>query len=89
MTTRLVRTVRRVRGVGGVGGVGGVRRVRSAGRFVQRVRQLGEDGMTTAEYAVGTVAAVAFAALLLTIVRSGPVKSALSGIIVGALGTGS
>ena len=45
--------------------------------------------MTTAEYAVGTVAAVAFAALLLAIVRSGPVKSALSKIIVSALGTGS
>jgi hypothetical protein len=56
---------------------------------VQRVRALGEEGMTTAEYAVGTVAAVAFAGLLLTIVRSGPVKSALSGIIVGALGSGS
>ena len=43
--------------------------------------------MTTAEYAVGTVAAVAFAALLLTVVRSGPVKKALSDIIVSALGT--
>ena len=63
-----------------------VRKVRGLAR---RVRELGEEGMTTAEYAVGTVAAVAFAALLLTIVRSAPVKSALSGIIVGALGTGS
>ncbi len=56
---------------------------------VRRARALGEEGMTTAEYAVGTVAAVAFAAILLTVVRSGPVKSALSGIIVSALGTGS
>lgn len=63
--------------------------VHRARRLVRRLRELGEEGMTTAEYAVGTVAAVAFAALLLTIVRSGPVKSALSGIIVGALGTGS
>lgn len=63
-----------------------VRRVR---RLVRRVRELGEEGMTTAEYAVGTVAAVAFAALLLAIVRSGPVKSALSKVIVSALGTGS
>jgi Protein of unknown function (DUF4244) len=86
MTTRLVRADSRVRRVSGVRRVG---RVRAAGRLVQRVRALGEEGMTTAEYAVGTVAAVAFAALLLTIVRSGPVKSALSGIIVGALGTGS
>jgi hypothetical protein len=43
--------------------------------------------MTTAEYAVGTVAAVAFAALLLVVVKSGPVKGALTKIIVGALGT--
>jgi hypothetical protein len=45
--------------------------------------------MTTAEYAVGTMAAVAFAALLLAIVRSGPVKSALTTVIMTALGTGS
>lgn len=63
--------------------------VRRMSRWAGRVRTLGEAGMTTAEYAVGTVAAVAFAALLLAVVRSGPVKSALSGIIVGALGTGS
>ncbi len=54
-----------------------------------RVRRLGEQGMTTAEYAVGTMAAVAFAGLLLVVVRSGPVKSALSQLIVSALGTGS
>ncbi|MGL4176923.1 MAG: DUF4244 domain-containing protein [Dermatophilaceae bacterium] len=58
-------------------------------RVARRVRTLGEEGMTTAEYAVGTVAAVAFAAILLAIVRSGPVKSALSKVIVGAIGTGS
>jgi hypothetical protein len=62
---------------------------RTMQRWVQRARGLGEAGMTTAEYAVGTVAAVAFAGLLLAVVRSGPVKSALSGIIVGALGSGS
>lgn len=54
---------------------------------LRRLRWLGERGMTTAEYAVGTVAAVAFAGLLLVVVKSGPVKSALSGIIVSALGT--
>lgn len=63
--------------------------VRGVRGVVRRVRELGEEGMTTAEYAVGTVAAVAFAALLLAIVRSGPVKSALSKVIVSALGTGS
>ena len=65
---------------------------RSVGRVAglrQRLRALGEEGMTTAEYAVGTVAAVAFAAVLLAIVRSGPVKSALTKVIVTALGTGS
>ena len=63
-----------------------VRRLRGLGR---RLRATGEEGMTTAEYAVGTLAAVAFAALLLAIVRSGPVKSALSEVIVGALGSAS
>lgn len=63
-----------------------VRRLRG---IVRRVRTMGEEGMTTAEYAVGTLAAVAFAALLLAIVRSGPVRSALSQVIVGALGSGS
>ena len=60
-----------------------IRRIRTATR---RPRPLGEEGMTTAEYAVGTVAAVAFAALLLAVVRSAPVKSALTQIVVTALG---
>lgn len=63
--------------------------VLSVRRVAVRLRALGEEGMTTAEYAVGTVAAVAFAAVLLAIVRSGPVKSALTKVIVAALGTGS
>ena len=65
---------------------------RAAGRVrrgARRFRQWGEEGMTTAEYAVGTMAAVAFAALLLAIVRSGPVKTALTKVIMSALGTGS
>jgi Protein of unknown function (DUF4244) len=44
-----------------------------------------EDGMTTAEYAVGTVAAVAFAAVLFKVVQSDAVRGALSSIIQGAL----
>ncbi|GIL35248.1 DUF4244 domain-containing protein [Phycicoccus jejuensis] len=64
----------------------GARVVRFVRRVVRRVPR-GEAGMTTAEYAVGTVAAVAFAALLLVVVRSGPVKGALTSIIVSALGT--
>jgi hypothetical protein len=43
--------------------------------------------MTTAEYAVGTLAAVAFAAVLLAVVRSGAVATALTSIITNALGS--
>ena len=41
--------------------------------------------MTTAEYAVGTLAAVAFAAVLYRVVRSDAVSSLLSGLIQSAL----
>lgn len=55
-------------------------------KLVARLRRLRNDvGMTTAEYAVGTVAAVAFAAVLYKVVRSGAVQTALTGIISGAL----
>jgi hypothetical protein len=45
----------------------------------------GDEGMTTAEYAVGTVAAVAFAGILLKVVTSPSVQAALSAIIARAL----
>jgi len=57
-----------------------------ARRFT-RLRQSAEAGMTTAEYAVGTLAACAFAAVLLAVVRSGGVKSALAAVITAALGS--
>jgi hypothetical protein len=41
--------------------------------------------MTTAEYAVGIMAAATFALVLLGIVRSDPVKNALTGIVQSAL----
>ncbi len=41
--------------------------------------------MSTAEYAVGTVAAVAFAAVLFKVVQSSEVQSALSHILTSAL----
>ncbi|MDQ2836295.1 MAG: DUF4244 domain-containing protein [Actinomycetota bacterium] len=41
--------------------------------------------MTTAEYAVGTVAAVAFAAVLFKVVQSAEVQAALSHIVTSAL----
>lgn len=54
-------------------------------RLIQRLR--GEDGMSTAEYAVGTIAAVAFAGILLKVVTSPGVQSALQAIISKALHT--
>lgn len=58
-------------------------------RRVALIRKSAEAGMTTAEYAVGTLAACAFAAVLMAVVRSGPVKSALAKVITAALGTGA
>jgi len=52
---------------------------------VVRRRLRAEDGMSTAEYAVGTVAAVAFAAVLFKVVHSSAVQTALSHIITSAL----
>jgi hypothetical protein len=57
-------------------------------RITQRAKAIRariELGMTTAEYAVGTVAAVAFAAVLYKIVQSDAVSSALSSIVTSAL----
>lgn len=47
-----------------------------------------QSGMTTAEYAVGTIAAVAFAGLLLAVIRSDAVRGALTHIITSALSVG-
>jgi hypothetical protein len=44
-----------------------------------------EEGMTTVEYAVGTLAAVAFAGVLLKVLTSDTVQAALSGIVQRAL----
>ena len=44
-----------------------------------------DDGMNTAEYAVGTIAAVAFAGVLLKVLTSPTVQNMLSGIIQRAL----
>ncbi len=54
-------------------------------KLASRIRRCADAGMTTAEYAVGTVAAVAFAAVLYKVVRSSAVQSALSSIISSAL----
>lgn len=54
-------------------------------RLMRRIRTAADAGMSTAEYAVGTVAAVAFAVVLYKIVRSDAVSSALSQIVQSAL----
>ena len=51
-----------------------------------RARLRGDAGMNTAEYAVGTLAAVAFAGLLLKVLTSDAVRAALAGVIQKALG---
>ena len=53
------------------------------------LRAAAAAGMTTAEYAVGTLAACAFAAVLMAVVRSGAVKSALTDLIASALSIAS
>ncbi|MFJ8754258.1 DUF4244 domain-containing protein [Streptomyces sp. NPDC102441] len=55
-------------------------------RFGTGARRRGLDqGMTTSEYAVGTIAACAFAAVLYKVVTSGAVLSALQSLIKDAL----
>ncbi|MFB8025230.1 DUF4244 domain-containing protein [Streptomyces sp. NPDC056465] len=55
-------------------------------RFGRSARRVGFDrGMTTSEYAVGTIAACAFAAVLYKVVTSGAVLSALQSLIKDAL----
>jgi len=57
-----------------------------AGRW-SAVRRTAEAGMSTAEYAVGTVAACAFAAVLYKVVTGGSIVSALGRLITSALDT--
>lgn len=46
-----------------------------------------DDGMSTAEYAIGTIAAAAFGAILYTVVTGDSIVAALTGIIDRALNT--
>ena len=52
-----------------------------------RLRSTAEAGMSTAEYAVGTVAACAFAAVLYRVVTGGSVVTALGHLVQRALET--
>jgi hypothetical protein len=57
-----------------------------ARRWAQAQAQVAdEDGMSTAEYAVGTVAACAFAAVLYKVVTGGSVVAALGDLVESAL----
>ncbi|MFE7776547.1 DUF4244 domain-containing protein [Streptomyces sp. NPDC057445] len=59
---------------------GAATRVRPAG-----ARARTDAGMTTSEYAMGTIAACAFAAVLYKVVTSGTVSKALESVIGKAL----
>ncbi|GAA4877989.1 DUF4244 domain-containing protein [Serinicoccus chungangensis] len=52
---------------------------------VRQLRARKDAGMTTAEYAVGTIAACAFAAVLLAILQSGAVQGVVTSVITTAL----
>jgi large-conductance mechanosensitive channel len=57
--------------------------------FLARVAVLATDesGMSTVEYAIGTIAAAAFGAILYTVVTGNSIVSALTNIIGRALST--
>lgn len=62
---------------------------RALTRRWSKLRRSAQAGMSTAEYAVGTLAACTFAAVLIAVVRSGAVKSALAHLITSALSIAS
>jgi hypothetical protein len=68
----------------------GTRAVREAA-WTLRTRLLvaatADDGMSTAEYAIGTIAAAAFGAVLYSVVTGDSIVSALTDIIDRALDT--
>ncbi|MFT3716237.1 MAG: DUF4244 domain-containing protein [Gordonia sp. (in: high G+C Gram-positive bacteria)] len=69
--------------------MGDTRLGRGLARINAEIGRLAVDdsGMSTAEYAIGTIAAAAFGALLYTVVTGDNVLSALTGIISKALDT--
>jgi Protein of unknown function (DUF4244) len=56
-------------------------------RFRLTVLAVAEDGMSTVEYAIGTIAAAAFGAILYTVVTGDSIVGALTNIINRALTT--
>lgn len=55
---------------------------------IDRLRGNNDDGMATVEYALVTVAAAAFAAVLIAIVKSPEVREALASLVGQALSGG-
>lgn len=55
--------------------------------WARRLRRLAveDDGMSTAEYAIGTIAAAAFAAILYAVVSGDGIVTALTSIVQRAL----
>ncbi|MFE3292909.1 DUF4244 domain-containing protein [Rhodococcus sp. NPDC059234] len=66
---------------------GRVRDVVAATRHRLLIATVAEDGMSTAEYAIGTIAAAAFGAVLYSVVTGDSIVSALTNIIDKALNT--
>lgn len=50
-----------------------------------KAKLLNEDGMSTIEYAMGSLAALALAAVLYAVINGGQVSSAITSIITDAL----
>lgn len=65
-------------------------RTSTAGRLASVARRLvrADDGAATAEYAIVIMAAVGFAGLLVTIMRSDEVRGILSDLVRSALSVG-
>lgn len=79
-------TLRPAEGVARLRRIAGARLRAVAPACLRRLLSRGGDaGMTTAEYAVGTLAAVAFAGVLLKVVTSHTVQAALAAIVQRAL----
>jgi hypothetical protein len=49
--------------------------------IISRIRHRGENGMSTAEYAVGTVAACGFGGVLYKLLGSEPVRNLLEEVV--------
>jgi hypothetical protein len=74
-------------GAGDAAEAGGRRLARALARRWALLRATAEAGMSTAEYAVGTVAACAFAAVLYRVVSGESIVTGLTDLVESALAT--